>query len=216
MKNDITLVNDNSQKNKSSSRNGKKTTREFSVPSVEYTLKLDTEDAIHIYFQRYKDASRSAYSFFKNCGRLETKPLQNTVRIMRSSLEHQFDKCLSEIGHIHETLKQTVEQIKKNPSKNFLPLSYSSPINHTIKIRTHYAHQLANALITLDEIVKFLDFCQYYAIVPTNEITATKNNAIKIVRRMHITVIRHDNGLIEKSRTNSVNVESHIEIDAEV
>ncbi|MFS3192049.1 hypothetical protein, partial [Klebsiella pneumoniae] len=65
------------------------------------------------------------------------------------------------------------------------------PRSMTIENRTYLATRMCTGLETLDLVVKYLDVCRHYSLVPLAEILETQNTADKRMRGVFSTIIRH-------------------------
>lgn len=174
----------------------KKTRRKkvTSVPSSEFNLHLDTTIAIDAYHQRFFVASQAAYLLeqrFERCLMHRDKIIRDRTTAIMKSLNQAVDSNFSDLENFKVTLAQVIAEVEAERGNKYELLSYSTPRDMTIENRTYLATRMCTGLVTLDLVVKYLDVCRHYSLVPLAEILETQNTADKRIRGVFSTIIRH-------------------------
>ncbi|WP_368878387.1 hypothetical protein [Proteus mirabilis] len=165
-----------------------------SVPSSEYKMHLDTTIAIDAYHQRFFVASQAAYLLeqrLERCLMHRDKIMRDRASAIVKSLSQAVDSNFSDLENFKLTLAQLISEVETERGTKYELLSYSTPRSMTIENRTYLATRMCTGLETLDLVVKYLDVCRHYSLVPLAEILETQNTADKRMRGVFSTIIRH-------------------------
>lgn len=165
-----------------------------SVPSSEYKMHLDTTIAIDAYHQRFYVASQAAYLMeqrLERCLMHRDKLLRDRAAAIIKTLNQAVDSNLTDLENYKLTLVQVISEVGNERGDKYELLTYSTPRDMTIENRTYFATRMCVGLETLDLVVKYLDVCRHYSLVPLPEILETQSTADKRMRGIFSTLIRH-------------------------
>ncbi|WP_159242428.1 hypothetical protein [Proteus terrae] len=182
-----------------------------SVPSSEYQMHLDTTIAIDAYHQRFFVASQAAYLLeqrLERCLMHRDKIMRDRAAAIMKSLNQAVDSNFSDIENYKQTLAQVIAEVEAERGTKYELLSYSTPRYMTIENRTYLATRMCSGLETLDLIIKYLDVCRHYSLVPLAEILETQITADKRIRGIFSTIIRHGETMKRLEIDHSINAKN--------
>ncbi|EML9903538.1 MULTISPECIES: hypothetical protein [Enterobacterales] len=182
-----------------------------SVPSSEYQMHLDTTIAIDAYHQRFFVASQAAYLLeqrLERCLMHRDKIMRDRAAAIMKSLNQAVDSNFSDIENYKQTLAQVIAEVEAERGTKYELLSYSTPRDMTIENRTYLATRMCSGLETLDLIIKYLDVCRHYSLVPLAEILETQITADKRIRGIFSTIIRHGETMKRLEIDHSINAKN--------
>ncbi|WP_338885654.1 hypothetical protein [Xenorhabdus sp. TH1] len=180
---------------------GNRKPQQKSYASVSFALHVDTEKVISLCTRRLFKASREAFTLTKNIEKYLIIPEEHmksrTIAISRSLesvigiAETELRNTDTHISNIIEAVRK--ERLEKTGKDSLLPLTYSNPFVSNIENRTYLGQMMCELILVLDSIIKNLDLCRHYSLVPVSEIVEAESNAIKRMKVIFNTIIRHNN-----------------------
>lgn len=182
-------------------RTTRRKTEPKSYASVSFALHVDTEIVKSLVSRRLFTCSREAFTLSKNLQKYLTIPedhMRSRAFAINTTLESVIGMAQTDLQNIDTHITNIIEvvrkeRLEKTGKDNLLPLHYSNPSDMNIENRTYLGQVMCELIMLLDNIIKNLDFCRHYNLVPLVEISEAEFNAIKRMKSVFNTIVRHNN-----------------------